>query len=162
MDKSEFGQIAIWINDSSDFEFGEVLVQLRALVEGSKVDGGWTEFKKSPDLQNVVESLQRRQETAVDDSVVAACLYALHDLDSFSNAEYVLVALQRATRNLKRADHRLFAAVRLALAAELISDEDYLDAVGGAHLSAMSSFDVDKHVRVAEKILQLRGVASNP
>lgn len=160
--ENEFSRLALLIDGSSDFGLHEVLLQLRSMIEQLKADGTWANLKATPEAQLVVDSLKRRHRAAAeDDSLANACLYALHEAEAIADQEFVIESLTAATRRVKRADHHLFAALRLALLTDLLTDEEYLDAVGGEHEAAMSSFDTQKHIRVAEKILHARGIGTN-
>lgn len=159
---NEFSRFAVLIDDSSGFGLHEVLLQLRLMIEQLKVDGTWGKLKTAVETQLVVDALKRRHRAAEeDDSLAAACLYALREAEAIADQEFVIESLAVATRRVKRADHHLFAALRLALLTDLLTDAEYLDAVGGEHEAAMSSFDTQKHIRVAEKILHARGIATN-
>jgi hypothetical protein len=161
MIRSQLSRIAVQLESSSDFGLYEVMQELRSLVDQVKADGNWEVAKTWPEADSLAKALMRKHAAASDENVGAACLLALDDLEMVAETEFVIASLASATQRLKRVDRHLFAAVRLALSAGLLSDEEYLDAVGGPDDSAMSLSDIDKHIRVSEKILHTRGIPTS-
>lgn len=143
------------IDTSSDFGLPDHLQELRALVEALKESGDWGVAKGRPDLVAVTEALKRRAISAQDETVIAGCVSLLEEAEATSDTEFIINILAKALRRVRTADQALFATVRLAMAADQVSDEEYLGVVG---TGAVSAFDCEKHLRIAELVLNKRGL----
>lgn len=145
------------IDAYSDFELPDLFHELRSLIDALKGSGEWEVAKGRADLVAVKEALKRRAISTDNETVMSGCLGLLVEAEETSDTEFIVNILARALRQVRTADRALFAAIRLAMAADQVSDEEYLRVIG---VGAISAFDCEKHLRIAELVLNKRGIAT--
>ncbi len=151
-------QIASSLDATSDFGLHILFEEISSLLDFLKKNDKLKDFQTNSDYLAIMELIKQRAKNTASDEVAAACLDILFESESIFDTEFAIQALMHATRKMRTADSRLYAAVRLALSVELLSDVAYLEICPDGNMSAL---EVDKHLGVAERILHSRQIPTN-